>query len=70
MAILPGSQFGRPPEELTARLAYVDFDGDRALEAVAVIPKEQPLDETFLKRHCGKVVAAIQAMARWVEAGA
>ncbi|MEC7520835.1 MAG: aminotransferase class I/II-fold pyridoxal phosphate-dependent enzyme [Myxococcota bacterium] len=70
VAILPGSQFGRPPEELTARLAYVDFDGDRALEAVAVIPKEQPLDETFLKRHCGKVVAAIQAMARWVEAGA
>ncbi len=27
VAVLPGSDFGRPPEELTARLAYVDFDG-------------------------------------------
>ncbi|HJL19237.1 MAG TPA: aminotransferase class I/II-fold pyridoxal phosphate-dependent enzyme [Sandaracinaceae bacterium LLY-WYZ-13_1] len=67
VAILPGSEFGRPEQELTARLAYVDFDGDKALEAVAVIPKEQPLDETFLKRHCGRVVSAIEALCDWAE---
>ncbi len=66
VAILPGSDFGRPDDELTARLAYVDFDGARALEAVAVIPREQPLDETFLKRHCGNVVQAIETVCEWV----
>ena len=34
VAILPGHEFGRPAEELTARLAYVNFDGEQALEAV------------------------------------
>lgn len=68
VAILPGSDFGRPDDELTARLAYVDFDGARALDAVAVIPREQPLDETFLKRHCGKVVEAIETICHWARA--
>ena len=31
VAILPGSAFGRAPEELFARLAFVDFKGDLAL---------------------------------------
>jgi aspartate aminotransferase len=34
VAVLPGSDFGRPPAELVARLAYVDFDGAAALDAV------------------------------------
>ena len=66
VAILPGSEFGRPDAELTARIAYVDFDGARALEAVAVIPVEQPLDRTFLKRHCRPVVSAIESVCAWV----
>jgi aspartate/methionine/tyrosine aminotransferase len=28
VALLPGSAFGRDPKELTARMAFVDFDGD------------------------------------------
>jgi len=66
VALLPGSEFGRPDTELTARLAFVDFDGGRALEAVAVIPHEQPLDRTFLKRHCRPVVAGVEAIAAWL----
>ncbi len=66
VAILPGSDFGRDDEELTARMAYVDFDGARALEAVAVIPREQPLDEIFLKRHCGRVIEAVQTLCEFV----
>ena len=65
MALLPGEVFGRDPEELTARLAYVDFDGARALSAVSVIPREQPLDETFLRRHCARVIEAIERIAAW-----
>ena len=33
VAMLPGSDFGRPQDEFTARLAYVHLDGARALEA-------------------------------------
>lgn len=68
VALLPGSAFGRDEEELTARLAYVDFDGPRALAAVAVIPREQPLDEIFLRRHCARVVEATSRIVAWVGA--
>lgn len=67
VAILPGSSFGRPPHELTARIACVDFDGARALAAVSVIPREQPLDITFMKRHCGRVVDAVERIVEWLE---
>ncbi len=69
VASLPATDFGRPDTELIARLAYVDFDGVRALEAVGVIPREQPLDRTFLLRHCRRVVIAIEAITEWLEAG-
>jgi aspartate aminotransferase len=65
VALLPGTAFGREDAELTARLAYVDFDGARAMAAVAVIPREQPLDENFLRRHCGKVLEAIEKIIGW-----
>ncbi|MDQ3032989.1 MAG: aminotransferase class I/II-fold pyridoxal phosphate-dependent enzyme [Myxococcota bacterium] len=68
VALLPGSVFGRDDAELTARLAYVDFDGPRALAGVAVIPREQPLDEIFLRRHCARVVDAIERIVSWTKA--
>lgn len=66
VALLPGAAFGRPEDELTARLSYVDFDGKKALAAVQVIPKEQPLDETFLRRQAPRVLSAIEALGRWI----
>ncbi len=68
VALVPGVAFGRPREELTARLAYVDFDGPRALAAVSVIPKEQPVDETFLRRHCAPTVEAVERIGQWLDA--
>ena len=64
MALLPGSCFGRPVEELSLRLAYVDFDGARALEAAA----RRLVDEAFIKEHCGRVTTAIDRMADWIAA--
>ena len=32
VALLPGTEFGMPQQELTARLAYVDFDGSPILD--------------------------------------
>lgn len=66
VALLPGSAFGRSPAELTARLAYVDFDGAKALAAVSVIPKEQPLDESFVLRHAPRVLEAVDRVGAWL----
>ncbi|XBQ15451.1 MAG: aminotransferase class I/II-fold pyridoxal phosphate-dependent enzyme [Oceanicaulis sp.] len=64
VATLPGSAFGRPPHELSLRLAFVDFDGEAALSG---LHQSQPLDEAFLRRHCPRVIEGIEAMARWAE---
>lgn len=66
VAILPGSSFGRPRHELTARMAYVDFDGARALAASEQIPADQSLDETFLENYCERLLLAVRQLSRWI----
>jgi aspartate aminotransferase len=67
VATLPGADFGRPPEELTLRLAYVDFDGSRALVAAQQTPIDQELDKGFLELYCPNVAHATDAMIKWLE---
>ncbi len=66
VALLPGEAFGRPPEEFTARLAYVDFDGSHALSVAEAIPSDHELDDHFLSLHCGKVVKAVELLCDWL----
>ncbi len=66
VAILPGSSFGRPANELTARLAFVDFDGAKALAAAEQVPGDKPLDETFLRTNCERVLIAIDELCNWI----
>jgi len=63
VAILPGACFGHEAEELTVRLAYVNFDGQRALDAA---PDGTAIDEAWLRTHCGETVTAIERLAGWV----
>ncbi len=63
VALLPGSVFGRPPDELTFRLSYVDFDGHAALQGSMATAAD--LDEDFLKTYCPRVVDAMAAMVAW-----
>ncbi len=63
VATLPGVDFGRPRQELTLRLAYVDFDGGAAL---AGAEGGAALDERWLRAHCGRVVTAIERICDWV----
>ncbi len=56
VALLPGEAFGRKPAELTARLAYVDFDGAEALET--------PPDA--VERYADRVLEGAHRMAQWV----
>lgn len=67
VAILPGVEFGRPATELTARIAYVDFDGSEALAALAANERKTP-DSAFLRAHCGNTIEAIDRIVRWVKA--
>lgn len=67
VALLPGEAFGRPREELTARMAYVDFDGARALTAGETNALDQPLPEDFTDRWCEKVITAVRLITQWVD---
>lgn len=68
VAILPGSVFGRPEEELTARMAYVDFDGAQALQAEQQLATGAQPDLAFLNAHCPRVVKGIDRLAEWLNA--
>lgn len=65
VAILPGTAFLRPRPELTARVAYVGFDGAKALAASEGIPLDHPLPDDFIDLWCGDTVDAVQRMAHW-----
>lgn len=62
VALLPGSDFGRPEHELTARLSYVDFDGEQALEAA----RHVPVDERFLTKYCPKVCRGVDLIVDFI----
>ncbi len=66
VAILPGTSFQRPEHELTARLAYVDFDGSKALAAGETISPDKPLPDTFAEQYCRRVTEAIRLLADWL----
>ena len=59
VALLPGSAFGMAPQSLTARLAYVDFDGEAALEDIDDI-------ETGVPACAAKMLEGISVMSEWL----
>lgn len=67
VATLPGTEFGRPEQELTLRLAYVDFDGARALVACENEYAGRDFDDSFLELYCPNVVMAIAALSEWLK---
>jgi aspartate aminotransferase len=67
VAMLPGKDFGRQPEELTVRIAYVDFDGDATLKAAMERKIDKPISEKFLNQYCFKVIKAIDLLIAWME---
>lgn len=67
VALLPGMDFGRQPEELTCRLAYVDFDGINILGKAMNEFRNETLDELFIKQFCGKMCDAISRLEIWLD---
>jgi aspartate aminotransferase len=68
VAILPGSDFNRPEDELTARLSYVDFNGAEALTASYAIPLNEPLPQEFIEQYCSQVIRAAETIVEWLNA--
>jgi aspartate aminotransferase len=66
IAILPGTEFERPKEELTARLAYVNFDGARALAASETLPLDEHLPDDFIRTWSPDTLIAIEKMVDWL----
>ncbi|MEJ2080619.1 MAG: aminotransferase class I/II-fold pyridoxal phosphate-dependent enzyme [Acidobacteriota bacterium] len=68
VAMLPGSAFGCDPNELTARIAYVDFDGSRALAAARQVPMSQDLGRDYLDYYCSAPMEAVRRLCDWLHA--
>lgn len=66
VAALPGKAFERPSGELTVRLAYVDFDGAKALTASETTPLDQPLPDNFDELWCENVIKAMNLIIQWI----
>lgn len=65
VATLPGVVFGRPKDELTLRLSYVNFDGAPALAAAE---GGAAIDAVFLRRHCPDTLMGTKAIVEWLQA--
>lgn len=70
VAILPGVDFNRPADELSARLSYVDFDGAKALSASYTVPLHEKLPDDFLGHYCGNVIEAAEKITEWANRSA
>jgi aspartate aminotransferase len=66
VALLDGSAFGRPEHEFTARMAYVDFDGARALAAARTIPLHEPLPKNYNTLFCPRVIDGTSKITEWL----
>ena len=65
VAMLPGHDFGREPAELTARIAFVDFDGETALETAYGDYVNREIDELFIKNCAPRLVKAFDLLGDW-----
>jgi aspartate aminotransferase len=68
VAMLPGADFGRSETEYTVRIAYVDFDGARALEAVPDLKCNNHLDDAWVREYAPKMTAAFDRLGNWLAA--
>lgn len=66
VSILYGDVFGMPSNHLSARLAYVDFDGAAALSASQDAGLHEHLDERFLRKHLNNNIKGTELICEWI----
>ena len=62
VALLPGSDFGLPPNKMLARLSYTDFDGTSFYKNTLGSKK---LDKDDLKKYAPNIVDGISKLKEW-----
>ena len=60
-----GQAFLRPENEFTFRLCYINFDGEKALEASRKIGLDVKLTEEFLRENCSNTLRGVDALTKW-----
>jgi aspartate aminotransferase len=64
VAAVPGSACMQPEEALTARMAFVNFEGQDALDRAEQVGS---LNSRFVRYYCPSTYAAITAICTWVK---
>ena len=67
VALLPGSDFGRETKELSARLAYVNFNGNETLRKSMELSKESVLTMEHLSESVLDIVNGINEIINWIK---
>ena len=67
IALLPSSDFGRPLEELTARLSYVDFDGQKSLDLASIYQNGTPLGSAYVQQAAPRMLEAMEVLGEWLQ---
>ena len=60
VALLPSNVFGFPSTHLSARMAYVDFDGNAALSQV--VSNGGVVDESLVHTMCANTIEGVQKL--------
>ena len=66
VAVLPGAVFERPQNELTARLAYINFAGGAALAASETVPLDKKLSEEYFEKQCPDTLKGCSRIVEWL----
>ena len=48
-------------------MAYVNFDGAKALKVTEADYSNRPLDEAFLKEFCSEAMEGIEVLLEWIQ---
>ena len=64
VALLPGTDFGLPPEKMIARLSFTDFDGKKFMQN---LKNNTKVDENLLRKFAPKIVEGTKRLKGWVE---
>ncbi len=63
VALLSGSAFGMDSGYLSARLAFIHFDGKATLEAA----ENEEINQAFIEKNCNKTCDGFRRIAKWLE---
>ena len=67
VALLPGEVFGRPKEEFTARLAYVNFDGTEAIRTSKKLMDNDQFNIEDLNHIITSLKSGIGSIVDWLK---